>query len=72
MKLKPCPFCGGHAVIKTCVDEQDDSRLYIKCERCGFQSGKFVNNAYDTNMADLWNERVDKDWWWCGKWKNKD
>lgn len=56
-ELKPCPFCGGHAVIVNYIDERDDYWSYIYCEGCGFESAYFVETS-DDNMVDIWNRRV--------------
>ncbi len=65
IKLKPCPFCGGEAKIKTTVDT---NRLpiyitaYIRCEECG----AYTKDVDDINrdgmniftVIEAWNRRV--------------
>ena len=58
IKLKPCPFCGGEAILK-----RDRIGLYcVKCTNCGcmttyqfyFGEGEEVSKR---KAADVWNRR---------------
>ena len=62
IKLKPCPFCGGEAVLK-----RDRIGLYcVKCTNCGcmttfqfdFGEGEEVSRR---KAADVWNRRIDNE-----------
>lgn len=62
IKLKPCPFCGGEAILK-----RDRIGLYcVKCTNCGcmttFQfdlgEGEEVSKR---KAADIWNRRADNE-----------
>ena len=59
IKLKPCPFCGGEAILK-----RDRIGLYcVKCTNCGcmttfqfdFGEGEEVSKRKAT---DVWNRRA--------------
>ena len=51
IKLKPCPFCGGHPNVEY-VD--DKTQVYIACSECGIEQ-----NLYKSlDMAlEAWNRR---------------
>ena len=62
IKLKPCPFCGGEAILK-----RDRIGLYcVKCTNCGcmttfqfdFGEGEEVSGR---KAADVWNRRIDNE-----------
>ncbi|MGN1303761.1 MAG: Lar family restriction alleviation protein [Oscillospiraceae bacterium] len=58
IKLKPCPFCGGKAVLT------DDICSVVKCVECGAESGMFkISKEYssDEKAAEAWNRRTDND-----------
>lgn len=61
VKLKPCPFCGGEAVLK-----RDRMGKYCaKCTNCGcmttFQFG-FGDEAVSKKKAtDIWNRRAENE-----------
>lgn len=38
--LKPCPFCGGEAILET-VDGNGSEECYIYCPECDFESGVY-------------------------------
>lgn len=55
IKLKPCPFCGGHAEIV------DNSRYipgtyFVSCRWCGARTDY---EGRKENVAELWNGRVE-------------
>ena len=59
-ELKPCPFCGGHAVISVDLDGTSDSagRMWgytIVCERCCATSGLTFS---EERATDAWNRRA--------------
>lgn len=62
-KLKPCPFCGGQAVI---VEAQKNifypkGSVYIICNKCNVQTEEYetdyIGTAYDKAVS-VWNRRV--------------
>lgn len=62
IKLKPCLFCGGEAVLK-----RDRIGLYcVKCTNCGcmttfqFDFGE-GEEASKRKAADVWNRRTDNE-----------
>lgn len=64
--LKPCPFCGGEAEIKTSVrpDTYDYYTVkYIECKSCGCRTldyicdGTYDQHYSDENIAAIWNHR---------------
>lgn len=59
--LKPCPFCGGDAVLDSYPDYEaerscDPTEWYVQCTSCGIT----INGYYDPIRAKkAWNKRVD-------------
>ena len=51
IKLKPCPFCGGEALIK----QDQYSRSYVVCPNCDTRSAARFDAA---RAAEAWNRRV--------------
>ena len=49
-KLKPCPFCGGEAKLKTAVGE-----YWVLCPTCKASSDSISN---DETIVKQWNTRV--------------
>ena len=61
MDLKPCPFCGGKAILAHDLMGTDAS--YIKCEKCGLESIRFIKSfevASDYQAIKYWNRRVNE------------
>ncbi|MBQ6969820.1 MAG: Lar family restriction alleviation protein [Synergistaceae bacterium] len=55
VELKPCPFCGGEAILA----QQEYSLGYhflVCCSQCGFEQHVYTSQA--EAVAD-WNKRVD-------------
>lgn len=51
-KLKPCPFCGGEAIIDGC-----DETLWITiCKKCNASIGY---KETECEAIDAWNSRVE-------------
>lgn len=62
-KLKPCPFCGGEAIMRH-ISSIMDVFSYVTCTRCGVQSPNFkVSSEYasDDKAAEAWNRRANDD-----------
>ena len=58
--LKPCPFCGGEAVLNDFECERICS--YVKCRECGAESGLVKMSAEyssDGKAVERWNRRAD-------------
>lgn len=51
-KLKPCPFCGGYAMVQTNCYNQN----YIRCDKCKcvFWAG-LTDKEY---VIEAWNRRA--------------
>ena len=61
-ELKPCPFCGGKAVLSH--DHTGLGSSYIRCEKCGIESIRFIKSfeiASDDRAVEFWNRRVGND-----------
>lgn len=50
-KLKPCPFCGGEAIVDGC----DDTLWSVICEKCN-ASIDYNETKHDAIIA--WNSRI--------------
>ncbi|MBQ8692025.1 MAG: Lar family restriction alleviation protein [Synergistaceae bacterium] len=51
IELKPCPFCGGEALIR----QDQYSRSYVVCPQCDTRSAARLDAA---RAAAAWNRRV--------------
>ena len=51
-KLKPCPFCGGHAII----DGFDDTLWIVICKECNASIGYKETKE---EAIEAWNRRVE-------------
>lgn len=62
-ELKPCPFCGGEAVIHTCCELENDNLAFV-------YKDKFVIHCFECHITTLpfetkeeaieaWNRRAD-------------
>lgn len=66
-ELKPCPFCGGHAIL--CKEHEthelgyEIKTAFVKCDCCGANTGAYyTNGVYDTtttvqDVINAWNRR---------------
>jgi Lar family restriction alleviation protein len=60
-KLKPCPFCGGKALLGFSRDEFLNERHFVICENvieCGCLT-QYCNNK--DNAIKRWNRRAEND-----------
>ena len=60
VELKPCPFCGGNAILAH--DHTGLGMSYIRCECCGIESVHFIKSfevASDDLAIKYWNRRTD-------------
>ena len=54
--LKPCPFCGGEAILWTSRDEKRRTNpSFIRCEKCGAQSDVYERVK---ETAKAWDRRA--------------
>ena len=56
IKLKPCPFCGGEAILVKDFSSFKDWN-YVRCKECGAATS-VGNTAY--RAIDFWNQRVEE------------
>ena len=54
LKLKPCPFCGGEAILVKDFSAFKDW-TYVRCQGCGAATS-VSGNAF--KAIDSWNKRV--------------
>lgn len=52
-KLKPCPFCGGEAIV---CQIQTEPGIKIECEKCGIRTPWYWDGSA---LARKWNKRVE-------------
>lgn len=55
-ELKPCPFCGGKAVV---IHEPFTNTVHIECISCGATSVRHLDN--EKQAIKKWNRRVTDD-----------
>lgn len=54
--LKPCPFCGGEAILVKILDEYS---VIIECDKCGANQGVFSGDLRLDSAIASWNSRPD-------------
>lgn len=52
IELKPCPFCGGEAVVDGC----DDALWVVICKKCYIETSL---QSTEQDAIDAWNRRVE-------------
>lgn len=52
VELKPCPFCGGEAIIDDCGEH----RYFVRCTKCSINQDKLFTQKCDAARA--WNRRA--------------
>lgn len=67
-ELKPCPFCGGEAEVKSHYYESDDLTLWqVRCKarwydvvekRECYAADSFVSFRTETEAIEAWNRRA--------------
>lgn len=64
-KLKPCPFCGGEAVLETTGSNDAGWYSFVECETCESINGSRLNHyAMEDSEAEAlknWNTRYSKE-----------
>lgn len=53
--LKPCPFCGGQAVVQEMHYSMLQSENFVKCINCGAESSRYYDDIHSAIKA--WNRR---------------
>ena len=48
-ELKPCPFCGGKALLSH--DYAGIGASYVRCEKCGLESIRFLPHNFCPNCG---------------------
>lgn len=67
VELKPCPFCGGEARLRTGVTSGLSTRpiAWVKCKSCEISTPALIDSHTDgvniSEVIDMWNKRVDKE-----------
>lgn len=51
-KLKPCPFCGGEAIL---AENANSEELLVECCNCYAHTGLYCS---EQEAIDAWNRRV--------------
>jgi Lar family restriction alleviation protein len=67
-KLKPCPFCGGDAVLYNQSSKYTDRNSYlVNCSNCSCRTREFAyyeikaRRETEQKAIEAWNRRVDND-----------
>ncbi|MBQ6232824.1 MAG: Lar family restriction alleviation protein [Clostridia bacterium] len=55
-KLKPCPFCGGEAVLEDCGPYYGEGRFFVRCSKCDIVQEHLW--ATKQTAIKAWNRRV--------------
>lgn len=71
-ELKPCPFCGGKAVLHEAYKtERVECRAYIRCDNCGAHVGDdyppthlFEISDSTRNAIEKWSRRAERTCGW--------
>lgn len=67
-ELKPCPFCGGPAIVQKFRDPEVDRRDYpisafyhvASCSMCGVRVERSENSEDPETTIDAWNRRIEE------------
>lgn len=57
IKLKPCPFCGGEAILMSRETNYFATRFFVICDNC-HASSKWCKNKEEA--AEAWNRRAEQ------------
>lgn len=65
-RLKPCPFCGGKALIRRMYVAGEPSHSSVECSECNVKTDFYVYQHDERNVIKVWNRRVgDKEDQWA-------
>lgn len=56
-ELKPCPCCGGKAIVVQDYNYNADVLYWIECSECDLRTSEFYSENR-RKMVDVWNKRV--------------
>lgn len=56
-ELKPCPFCGGKAIILQTDTSYRYSKYFATCNSCGAEMPRVCRTREEA--IEVWNRRVD-------------
>lgn len=57
IELKPCPFCGGEAIIEDCGTCGNAGRYFVKCSKCEIAQDALW--ATKQTAVKRWNKRAE-------------
>ena len=57
--LKPCPFCGKEAELKSAIIMR--GAYHIMCKNCGLDAQWFGAEFSETEMMERWNRRAENE-----------
>lgn len=57
-ELKPCPFCGGKAVLLHTEGIYELSHFFVTCNSCGVETPRVCRTK--EQACEVWNRRVDE------------
>ena len=66
IKLKPCPFCGGHNLgytrLYTPLPDFEDkgAQWLVQCRECQINF-IFINRCEEKELRKIWNRRADNE-----------
>lgn len=60
IKLKPCPFCGGEAVIQSVIKNDNLQHFYVSCSKCEIGMPMRRASLSRARVAGIWNTRYDE------------
>ena len=65
IKLNPCPFCGGSAILNDRFRPSVANRkmYWVSCRKCAVTQSCLYNSGYNSKKKaiEAWNRRADGD-----------
>ena len=59
-ELKPCPFCGGQAIVIECRYRHNESSFFVKCNNSDcIVIPQTYENSDMAYVIDIWNRRAE-------------